>query len=57
MDRWGGFGGGEGIVATKSDVQLVEALEHPGHVLVTLTSFTTTRLDHLRWFRSLQRRI
>ena len=39
-----------GFVATKSDLQLVEALKRPGHVLVTLTSFTTTRLDHLLSF-------
>ena len=39
-----------GFVATKSDLQLVEAFERPGHVFVTLTSFTTTRLDHLLSF-------
>jgi hypothetical protein len=36
-----------GFVATKSDLQLMEPLERSGHILVTLTSFTTTRIDHL----------
>ena len=39
-----------GFVATKSDLQLVEPLERSGHILVTLTSFTTTRIDHLLSF-------
>ena len=39
-----------GFVAAKGDLQLVEALECRKHVLVTLTSFTTTGLDHLLSF-------
>ena len=39
-----------GFVATKSDLQLVKPLERPGNILVTLTSFTTTRIDHLYRF-------
>ena len=39
-----------GFVATKSDIQLVEPLERRGSVMVTLTSFTTARLNHLLSF-------
>ena len=39
-----------GFVATKGDLQLVEPLDRGGRVMVVLTSFTATMLDHLLSF-------
>ena len=39
-----------GFLVEKDHMQLMEALERSGHVMVTLVSFATTRLDHVLAF-------